>query len=477
MNELRDAVTFAGALDIAAAVHPAKLALVDGPRRLTYRDLHEFVGRVEGALAAAGVGPGAVVTSRLPNCAEAVALCLATCRLGGVHNPVVATHGDHELQAIANDAKSALLIEHPDHEVFVRPATRAATPVPADPDARRFLVYTSGSTAAPKGVLHSDRTLLAECAAQAEFHRLTDAEVFVVPSSVAHVSGLIYGVLLPVALGATTVLIARWDPGEFLAIVETERATFCGGAPVFLQGAVDHPDVKRRDLSSLAVFPVGGADVSPDLVRRAAVRLGVRTGRGYGSTEFPSITSTAGPDTPDELRATTDGKPIGANQVRIIDNEIEARGPELFCGYTDRALDADAFTTDGWFRTGDLGVLDANGYLTVTGRRKDIIIRLGEKISARELEVLLVEHPGVREVAIVALPDPRTGERACACVVPLDPALPPTLADMTAFFETRGVSRRKLPEQLTIVDALPATPAGKVDKQALRARIQSGSTG
>lgn len=320
-------------------------------------------------------------------------------------------------------------------------------------------------------MVHSDATLLAECAAQAAFHRLTDGEVFVVPSSVAHVSGLVYGTLLPVYLGATAVLVARWDPGELLALVEAERATFCGGAPAFLQGAADHPDVARRDLSSLAVFPVGGADVPADLVRRAANRLGVRTGRGYGSTEFPSITSSAGPGTPDELRFTTDGQPIGANEVRIRDDEIEARGPELFCGYTDPALDADAFTSDGWLRTGDLGVLDAQGYLTVTGRRKDIIIRLGEKISAREVEQLLGEHPRVRDAAVVAIPDARTGERACACVVPADPAFPPTLAELTAFFDARGVSRRKLPEQLVILERLPTTPAGKTDKQELRTRM------
>jgi cyclohexanecarboxylate-CoA ligase len=213
--------------------------------------------------------------------------------------------------------------------------------------------------------------------------------------------------------------------------------------------------------------------VLPDLVRRAADRLGVRTGRGYGSTEFPSITSAAGPDTPDALRATTDGRPIGANQVRIRDDEIEARGPELFCGYSDPALDTEAFTADGWFRTGDLGVIDTDGYLTVTGRRKDIIIRLGEKISAREIEQLLGSHPAVRDVAVVAVPDPRTGERACACVVPTDPASPPTLAELAAALEARGVSRRKIPEQLVVVDALPATAAGKPDKQALRARIVS----
>lgn len=489
MSERREAgvrvvPTFARALHSAASAHPDKVALVAGRRRLTYRELDAAVERVAGAIAGAGIGPGDVVSSRLANGIEAVVVGFAVCRLGAVHNPVVMTHGDHELRTITEEVQSALLIDGPGHEIFHqlprRPAPNLApnlgTKPATDPNQPRFLLHTSGSTARPKGVLHSDTTLLAECAAQARFHRLAGDEVFISPSSVAHVSGLVYGILLPIFLGATAVLMDRWEPGEFLALVEAERATFCGGAPTFLQGAADHRDVAHRDLSSLRVFPVGGADVPAALVRRAAARLGVRTGRGYGSTEFPSVTSSAGPDTPDERRATTDGRPIGANEIRIVDGAIEARGPELFVGYTDPALDADAFTEDGWFRTGDLGVLDAEGYLTVTGRCADIIIRLGENISARELEVLIGELPAVRDVAVVAIPDPRTGERACACVVPNNSVSPPTLIELNAALAARGVSRRKHPEALVIVDALPATPAGKVDKQALRALIRENPT-
>lgn len=485
MSERREAgvrvvATFARALHSAASAHPDKVALVAGRRRLTYRELDAAVERVAGAIAGAGIGPGDVVSSRLANGIEAVVVGFAVCRLGAVHNPVVMTHGDHELRTITEDVHSALLIDGPEHELLHqpprRPVTNLVTDPATDPDQPRFLLHTSGSTARPKGVLHSDTTLLAECVAQARFHRLAGDEVFISPSSVAHVSGLVYGILLPIFLGATAVLMERWEPGEFLALVEAERATFCGGAPTFLQGAADHRDVAHRDLSSLRVFPVGGADVPAVLVRRAAQRLGVRTGRGYGSTEFPSVTSSAGPDTPDERRATTDGRPIGANEIRIVEGAIEARGPELFGGYTDPALDADAFTEDGWFRTGDLGVIDAEGYLTVTGRCADIIIRLGENISVRELEVLIGELPAVRDVAVVAVPDPRTGERACACVIPNNSVSPPTLVELNAALTARGVSRRKHPEALIIVDALPATPAGKVDKQALRALIRENPT-
>ncbi|MGQ0826273.1 MAG: AMP-binding protein [Actinomycetota bacterium] len=450
---------------------PDKVAIVNDSRRITYAQLARRVGQTAGRLRQLGVQPGDTVSSQLPNCIDATVVCLAANHVGAVHNPILATANAHEVASLRADCQSAIFVDRNDHEVLDGEAPAHAAPASEIPGAPRFLLYTSGSEAAPKGVLHSDGTLLAECAAQAAYHQLSADDVFVMPSPIAHVSGLLYGILLPLYLGATAVLMARWDPGDFLALVEVERGTFSGGATPFLQGAVDHPDLERFDVSSLAVFPCGGADVPPDLIRRATSRLGVRTGRGYGSTEFPSITSAAGPGEPDDRRATTDGRPIGANQVRIVDGEIEARGPELFLGYRDPALDAAAFTPDRWLRTGDLGVLDADGYLTVTGRRKDVVIRLGEKISAREVEQLLERHPAVQQVAVVALADPRTGERACACVVPTDLAHPPTLVDLTAHLAALGVSRRKHPEQVVVLSELPLTPSGKVAKSELRAAI------
>jgi len=460
---------FATALSLAATRSPTKVAIADETRRLTYAELDELVDSVAAGLRRRGVGVGDVVTSQLANRVEAMAVCLATNRIGAVHNPVVAVYRDRELDFIRRQAASALFVSRADDDLFLaRPGPRADTGQWVDPDAARFLLYTSGSTSEPKGVLHSDRTLTAECAAQAAFHELTEHEVFVIPSPVGHISGLLYGILLPVWLGATTVLMEAWDPGRFLALVEAESGTFSGGAPPFLAGAADHPDLDGYDVSSLRVFPCGGADVPPDLIRRAAERLGVRTGRGYGSTEFPSVTSSSGPGEVEDRRAGTDGRPIGANEVRIVDGEIHARGPELFLGYCDETLDADAFTTDGWFRTGDLGVIDPEGYLTVTGRLKEIILRSGENISARELEDLLAQHPQVMSVAVIARPHPRTGERACACIVAADEHDPPTLEDLARFLIDLGLSRRKLPEQLELADALPMLPSGKVDKQALR---------
>ncbi|MGH9111292.1 MAG: AMP-binding protein [Acidimicrobiales bacterium] len=465
---------FALALARTAQTSPGKLAVADDARRLTYAQLDDLVDRVAAALRARGVETGDVVTSQLPNGVEALALCLAANRIDAVHNPVVGIYRSHEIDFIRGQAASSLFVDRPDDELFDAPAAPAATVAPAAPsrapDAPRFLLYTSGSTSQPKGVLHSDRTLAAECAAQASYHELTQHEVFVMPSPVAHISGLLYGVLLPIWLGGTSVLMARWDPGHFLELVESQRGTFSGGAPPFLQGVADHPHLDRFDASSLRVFPCGGADVPPDLIRRARRRLGVRTGRGYGSTEFPSVTSAAGPGEPEDRRAETDGRPVGANLVRVVDGEIQARGAELFLGYQDAALDAEAFTEDGWFRTGDLGELDAEGYLTVTGRLKDVIVRSGEKISARELEDLLARHPKVASVAVIARPDERTGERGCAFVVPTEAHDAPTLDELGSFLADVGLSLRKLPEELELTDALPMTAAGKVDKAALRAR-------
>jgi cyclohexanecarboxylate-CoA ligase len=299
---------------------------------------------------------------------------------------------------------------------------------------------------------------------------------------VSHISGLLYGILLPAVLGATSVLMEAWDPEHFCALVEREGGTFSAGATPFLQGVTDLPHLQRYDLRSLRLFPCGGADVPPELIRRAMRRLAVRSGRGYGSTEFPSITSSSGPDVPEAKRAETDGAPIGQNQIELRDpdgrpvalgreGEIWARGPELFLGYRDPALDAEAFDERRFFRTGDLGVLDADGYLTITGRVKDIIVRGGEKFSAKEVEDLLFEHPKVRSVAIVPMPDARLGERACAFVVPADVNDPPVLPELVRFLETHELSRRKLPERLEVVSELPVTASGKVQKHVLRERI------
>jgi cyclohexanecarboxylate-CoA ligase len=425
-----------------AATKGEATAVVDGTRRLTWTELDGEVDDV-----AATIEPGNVVRSQLRNGTEAVVRCLAADRAGAVHSPLLPAYRGRELRAIADGIERWC----------------------ATPDTT-VLLWTSGSTADPKGVLHTDRTLVAECEAMAAFYGFTAADVFLMASPVAHISGLLYGILLPVQVGARVVLMESWDAGAFLELVEREGATFSAGATPFLQDVVDHPRVPRTDTSSLRLFPCGGAAVYPELIRAAGRTLGVRTGRGYGSTEFPSITSSAGVDDPEEKRAQTDGRPIGANEVELRDGEVWARGPERCAGYLDERMNGESFDDDGWFRTGDLGEIDGDGYLTITGRTKDIIIRKGEKISAREIEDLLASHPKIADVAVVAVPDPDVGERACAVVVPRGEA--PTLDEITAFLRAEEVSTRKLPERLELVAELPVSESGKVQKHVLVERLR-----
>jgi len=343
-----------------------------------------------------------------------------------------------------------------------------------------LLIYTSGTTADAKGVLHSHDTLLAEARSLGPVHALTDADAVLMPSPLTHISGIAHALLVPLALGTTAVLMERWDAGAALTLIAAHQVTYMVGAPTFLRDLLESPSLARSDTSSLRLFSCGGADVDPGLMRDGARRLGCVVKRSYGSTEFPTVTTT-GPDDPPARHAESEGRPIGAAEIRLVDEEgapvspgregeIQARGPECFLGYLDTALNADAFTSDGWFCTGDLGVLDAEGHLRITGRRKDIIIRKGENISARELEDILALHPAVGEVAVVALADAASGEIACAVVRPRPGMPPPTLGTLTDHLSANGLSRRKLPERLELVEDFPRTASGKILKRALRDR-------
>jgi cyclohexanecarboxylate-CoA ligase len=513
--------TFGQVLARAAAAQPEKTAVIDDRSRLSYRQLDRLATRLAAALQQRGIGKTDVVSSILPNRADAVVLFYAVSRLGATLNPIIPIYGAREIRFILRQTTSGAVVVpgrfrgvdfpaligklRPDvpslREVFVVADTAPAgvtafgelleggdnradwsAPMPVEPNDVLTILYTSGTTADPKGVLHSHNTLLCECRNTVRYHGLTPDEVFVMPSPVGHISGLLYGIMLPIVLGATSVLMERWEPEHFLDLVQGERGTFSAGATPFLQGVVDCTRLDRYDVSSLRLFPCGGADVPPDLIRRAMRRLGVRSGRGYGSTEFPSITSSAGPGIPARKRAETDGLPVLDNTIELRDlsgrvvaagseGEVWARGPELFLGYRDATLNADSFDDNGFFCTGDLGVVDEDGYLTITGRTKDIIVRSGEKLSAKEIEDLIFEHPKVRSVAVVPMPDALLGERVCAFVVPAVAEAPPSLEELRAHLESHEISRRKFPERLELLDEMPLTASGKVLKQVLKERI------
>jgi acyl-CoA synthetase (AMP-forming)/AMP-acid ligase II len=364
------------------------------------------------------------------------------------------------------------------------PPVAGFPPPPAGPDDPCLLVYTSGTTAEPKGVRHSHNTLLSEVHGSAATRRATPASKQLAAFPAGHVAGVL-GLLRVLVLGTPAVIMDAWDPVAAARLVEEHRVTSGTGAPVYLATLLDEAERSGRDLSSLTEFLTGAADVPPALIERAG-HAGIAAYRCYGSSEHPTI-SCGDPDDPLVKRATTDGRVSPGNEVRIVDEEgrdlpagtdgeIVSRGPEQFLGYLASDLDAEAFLPGGWLRSGDLGHLDSGGYLTVTGRKKDIIVRGGEKISAREVEGVLLRHPAVAEAAIVGAPDERYGERACAFVV-LRPGASLGLAEVRRHFAGAGLARQKTPERLIITGELPRTAAGKVAKHALRARLAGTAPG
>ena len=504
-------------LETAARSAPNRVAIVDRDDRVVYRELDELVRRLSSALTLLGVEPGTVVSWQLPNWWEAVVVHQAVIRIGAVSNPLMPILRERELKFMLTQASSRVLIvpetfrgfafgkmadtlaaDLPDieHVVIVRPTIEderslatilsSADPTAFTPSPMRtaddplLLLYTSGTEADPKGVVHSHNTLGYENRSIIELFRLSAEDVIFMPSPVAHITGVLYGLQLPMMLETAVVFQDIWEPGRALDLLARERCSFMVAATPFLHMLVHHPELADHDLGSLRTFACGGADVPPALVRSATEKLDACVVRAYGSSEFPTLCSSTASD-PLTKRADTDGRVIGRAEARVVlgdgtlaetgqPGELQVRGPERFLGYLDSTLTESALEPGGWFRTGDLATIAA-GYVTIKGRLKDIIIRGGENISAKEIEDLLVEY-GAREVAIVAAPDPVMGERVCAFVVPA-PGTTPTLDDLVAFLTEQKIARQKLPERLELVAELPKTPSGKIKKFELRQQVAS----
>jgi cyclohexanecarboxylate-CoA ligase len=495
-------------LDRLARVDGAQLAIVDGDERLTVDDVRDRSARVAAALWQLDVRPGTVIACQLPNWWEAVVLSWAAWRCGAIVAPITPSLRAREVGFILRQSRAGLAIvprefRGTDYPALVRgtgftgavlevrghdplPEVDAAVPpVEMSVDDRAVILWTSGTTSDPKGVVHTHQSLRAEADTIAAAHEMRPGEPLLLPMPVTHVAGLTYGLLLPVAAGITAVLMDTWEPGRALEIMERERIAVMISTPVFMRTMIDHPRFVDTDTSSLRLFSLGGAGVAPAMVREGAREFGCWCKRTYGSTEYPTLTTGLRGDDP-ERDATTDGRLIDGAELRVVDpqtgvdvaagepGELLARGPEMFVGYLDPVFDAEAFAADGWFRTGDLARFDGT-YLTIVDRLKDVIIRGGENVSAQEVEALLVTHPRVSEAACVAAPDPVMGEQVCAFVIAADGGAP-TLDELRAHLLEHGLARFKLPSRLEVRAELPRTASGKVQKTPLRDEIRAQTT-
>lgn len=507
--------------DEAAAAHPDRVAVighVDADRArhsLTYRELAERADRIAAGLLDLGIRPGQVVSIQLPNWWQLAALHLACLRVGAVTNALMSIFRRRELEFMLGLAESVVFVaperfngfDHGsmaaelgellpalEHVVTVRPdgggdfeeRLLSRTPTAADraefarrapgPDDVTQLAYTSGTTGEPKGVMVTSNTALCNVGDFADRLGLTAADTVLMASPLAHQTGFLYGLMMPLMRGMTCVLQDVWRPAHAVEIIRSEAISFTMASTPFLTDLTETAEADPDAFATFRLFLCAGAPVPRDLVRRATKAMSARISSGWGMSEMGAVTLT-GPDDPDERVFETDGYPLPGVELRIlghdgevapadVEGRLQLRADSLFGGYLKRP-DLRGLDPDGWFDTGDLARIDADGYLRITGRSKDIIIRGGENIPVVEIENLIYSHPDVAEVALVAMPDPRLGERACAFVVARESA-GPTLDDLTAHLRALGTATQYLPERLELVDALPRTLTGKIQKFKLR---------
>lgn len=506
---------------------PDKVCVVDSQgTRLTFAQVNDAAARVASWLIEAGIAPGDVVSTQLPGWAQFTIIYIACLKAGAVIHVVLPNHRAEELRYFLPKCKTrvlfvpswyrnfnhaemaqGLLDELPDLKRVV--VVEKTEPIAHAPDERCTtldallqtspplqedvktqaddlvaVLFTSGTESKSKGVMFTHNVIAAAVHSFSEVLHVTSDDVMFMPAPVAHATGFHHGVTMPFMLGATSVLLDRFKPDRALDLIEQERCTCGMGATPIIHDLFNLQCEAPRDISSIRFLLCGGAP-SPWPILEKAHAAGITILSVYGSTESVPHT-VCPPESPEALRLSSDGRATPRVEVRVVDRshnlvphgtegEECSRGPNVFVGYlnepelTNRCLD-----NDGWYFSGDLCVMDSEGYLRITGRKKDIIIRGGENISSNEIESTLIRHPLVRAAAVVSMPDPRMGERVCA-YVELTPNTSPeelTLDDVRTFFEERNVARFKIPERLEILPKMPLTPTGKVRKFKLRKDIR-----
>ncbi|MGQ4598888.1 AMP-binding protein [Nocardia sp. R6R-6] len=482
-----------------------------GDRTLTFRELSARINTAAAELIRAGVEPSDKVLVHLPNGFEVVVFQLAAWRIGAIAVPVVPIYRRHELSDIVGDVRPRVIItsgssgngdntglfdeivaahglqdvgkwqvggdaegwfpapgyEHGEHAVDL--------PDPAEQTECCLILYTSGTTSTPKGVMLSSASLVEALAGWTAIGVGHD-DVALAVAPLAHIAGLIPGALLPLTVGCPTVIMPKWDRHRAVALIHEHKATISAGAAVFLHDLVDEYRSSPPDVHRLSHFISGGASTPPELVREAE-QVGMRASRAFGMTETAGVITIAAPDAPLEQRAQYDGHLVDSISVRIVDAEgnelppgeegaLRIRGPQLLIGYTDPQRTAEQFQ-DGWFDPGDIGRVTADGWLQITGRTKDIINRGGEKFSARDIEEALLRYPDVERAAVIAVPHQRFGEAVGAFLVLAAGTSWDGPENLTAFLIESGLAKAKVPVEWTILDHLPVTASGKIQKHLL----------
>ncbi|WP_420639261.1 class I adenylate-forming enzyme family protein [Candidatus Poriferisocius sp.] len=484
----------------------APMIIDDGDRVMTFAQYREAAERAAAGLAERGVGPGTPVSWQLPTWPSTLVLQAALARLGAVQNPIIPVYREREVGFCLCQTGARLFLVPSvwrgfDFQAMARtlaadidglevvvcdvdlPAADVAAPAdvapPDDPEAIRWVYYTSGTTSDPKGARHCDTSAMASGIAMVERQQFTPDDRFGLAFPFAHIGG-VCNLSASLSSGCTLVIAEAFDPAATTALFARHGVTVVGGGPAFFMAflAEQRKQPGEPILPELRLCSGGGAPMPASQHYEVRAEMGGRgCGHAWGMTEAPIIAQNA-PDDADEKLAETEGRPLAGAEIKVVgfdgspagvgvEGELWIRGPMVCRGYTDEALTAACFD-DGWFHTGDVGFLDADGYVTLTGRVKDIIIRKGENISATEIEDLLHAHPKVADVGVIGLPDEERGERVCAVVEPAPGVEAMTLDEVRDYFRSSGVMAQKIPEQLEMVDSLPRNATGKVLKHELR---------
>jgi acyl-CoA synthetase (AMP-forming)/AMP-acid ligase II len=515
---LWNADTLADVVARHARERPSAPAVVDrlGERRVSYADLDADANKVAAFLAEQGVEQGDVVAVQLPNWYETVTIALGIFKLGAVINPMLPVYRGKELRHMLRVGETKVIFtprtyrnfdylalveelrdDTPELRAHVVVGEAGARALPFEQVTRSAgkppqpmllaedvseLIFTSGTEADPKAIMHTEQTTNFSVRAAVTSLGMGEGEVIWMASPIGHSTGFNYGVRFALYCGFKLVLQDRWEGAEAADLVAAEGCTYTLAATTFLHDFVAACDDKPRDVQAMRLFGCGGAPVPPDLVRRAA-RHGVGVLRLYGSTEV-LVGTWKRPESPLEKRLNTDG--VAVNDVEVVardetggevvgePGEIYTRGPDTCVGFfEDPERTAATFDDQGWVKSGDLAVVDTDGYLTVVGRKKEILIRGGLNVAPREVEEVILALPQVAAVAVIGLPDARLGEIGCACVV-LHSSELLSFDDMTAHLRATGLAQYKWPERLAIVPELPMTASGKVRKHILVASLSQG---